>query len=183
MNTVEQFLELNSKIQDMKVKLGDKTITVAEYESLKGELAALQKDFDSLAQTQYNEYLKFARTNKELFKNWNIPYLRSVRIDSFKIKKSKNAILVKAFNAWDGVYSPFHILIPFEFIFDKDAYLVTRTEHVKESMLKKQEQKLIELRKKQRSIISQIEITESEISDFDSFFEEKMKEYRETPSF
>ena len=176
MKAIKKILDLHFKIKNINLQIEDNSKELSEKESLKGELAALKKDFDSLAEEQFDKYMEFARSNETFFKDWDIPYLKSFYIESFEFVDSY--ILVKAFNTSNNKKTQFQVRVPLNFIYDKDTYLEIELGYIRKEALKEHEEKLEELRKQESLIISQIDTVRYEIDNFNSFFKDNIDKYR-----
>lgn len=123
------------KKNEYHVALKDENSTVGLLNSLKQEMEALNKRYYSLAADLFNKFQNFISKNPSLYGNF-YPSLHNGTIESFKLKESKDALLINYSRTYKSYPSYYSLLIPYEFLTDVDSFIITRKRYVHDYKIK-----------------------------------------------
>lgn len=107
----------------------DENSTVGLLNSLKQEMSDLDKKLYTLAADLFHKFQNFILKNPDLYGNF-YPSLHNGTIESFKLKESKNALLINYSRTYESYPSYYSLLIPYEFLTDVDSFIITRKRYV-----------------------------------------------------
>lgn len=171
-----------SKTSEVENKLLDKTITVAEADKLKDDLNSLLKEFHNIASNQYSNFRKFCQYNKELYSSFYCMFRNTDRIESTRLKPSKDAIFILLNNTFDNCNQKTVVLVPFEFIESPEKFLATRMNYVKEHYRKGLSKSISYNEKQITKLNNENKQTQHELENFDKYFDKQLKELRKQNS-
>lgn len=159
-----KYVEIVGKIFEVKSRLKDHSIPHSYYRKLKQKKEMLSFELLGIGIDLSNDFLSFVGNNPNLFDEYMLNFDERTSLDCAieKIRKDKS-LVIRFFDYYEDEYM--HLIIPFEYIFERENYIQSRNElmlKVKHSLLEKEiyelETQVGECIKKKESAIKELEL-------------------------
>lgn len=156
---IKQYIaETVDYIKVIDQKLLDQSITVREYRDLIKQRDSTQASLNSLVSDLAFDFISFMRSDdyKTLFPQQHCPIansgIRSFAVRLNRICESKKAIVLILTRNYDGETVYRYLLVPFDYLEDRDAYIKRRADYMAAMRLEKLKEQLDETNEKIREL-------------------------------
>lgn len=164
------FAERAEKKNEYDFARNDEYSTVGRVNLLKQEMDALDKKFYAVAKDLFYQFQHFVGKHPDLYAGF-YPGFKNGQIESFKIKESKQAFLIKYSQTYE--YPDYYsLLIPYDFLTDPEAFIIKRKRYLQECKIKAVTEeleniplKITELKQREQALLLKRQILLDELTN------------------